>query len=179
MKSILFFIVTLFLHNQSNCQNYPPAELDSVYACFAKNVLLDLAPTYGKTIVVPFKSSKLALPGPPTFFWEKLTQYFQSTDSAYLIAKVGSYPGFRLPKDWEHQNIVFMDTVPEAYAKRGRLQVTADYIGICLVSNFVFSPDKQRCVILYGLKWAGDTTVELKKVNGKWIVAYRRADWMQ
>jgi hypothetical protein len=71
-----------------------------------------------------------------------------------------------------------MDSVPDIYAKRGNLQAN-DIVSICSISKFIFSPDNQRCVILYGIKGEGGATVELKKEKGRWVVAYKGADWVE
>jgi hypothetical protein len=174
---LLLIIVAFFCSNV--CQD-EKNNIDDPLIYLVKDVLL-MNRDSGSVVLIPLKTEAIKhfLIDKEVKFWGILKNYFPNCSKKNLEAMVSN-------SQWLNKSIslkqykVFFPTRDEFNDTNQRaLSKKYSYAQVYSVSNVVYSPDRQVCLMYITGYDEGAFTVELKKdIHGKWASHIITTDWI-
>jgi hypothetical protein len=174
---ISFFLSFVFQQTKAQQQNIP--EVDEVFPYFIEQVL-PMQLKGAKFITVPQTSSETIaeVSRGGDFFISRLVAYSGSADTAMLNTIIRNTPGFRPPARYQSSLLIYSDTAINVMYEIQKRQILEKGVYMT-VSGFVFSKDKQKCVVFIHAFQIGGATFEMEKLNGQWKLAQWKTEWRE
>jgi hypothetical protein len=177
MKKAQLVFLLLFFFQQTKAQPQIISELDEVFPYFIEQVL----PMHWKGanfITVPQTNSEtiseLARGG--SFFITRLIDNIGSKDTAVLNNTIRNTPTFH-PPSWYHSSVLmYSDTATTGLYEIQKQQILQKAVYMT-VSGFVFSKNRQKCLVFIHAFQIGGATFEMEKINGQWKLAQWKSEW--
>jgi hypothetical protein len=186
MKNISILISALFfVHAGTFAQETPANEAASAYAFVVDSVIIKELNKYPH-----LKNHRLALTGLQSKylydrrmhngFWNDVQKYYggdtiaSSLDSLLNNAEALDFKNLRNCSIYPDR-ILVLDT---SKGIRSGLMYNANKTMTCLMSNCIFSPNREKAILFYSLGDEGGFTVVLKRTERKWELILKRMDFI-